>query len=96
MTLDDLLHGNTDLLTFCARLIESQPATSMAIRWTPPLLDLVVSKIDRVDVYVDGRPLLSHNIADGVQLSLGHPQEVIRIEGYQGQKLQQVRTVRLV
>jgi C-terminal processing protease CtpA/Prc len=96
MTLDDLLHGNTDLLTFCARLIESQPATSMAIRWTTPLLDLEVTRIDRVDVYVDGRPLLSHNIADGLQLALGHPQEVIRVEGYQGQNLQQVRTVRLV
>ena len=96
MTRDDLLarqHRSADVLR---RLIESEPATSMADPVdTLPLLDLEVSRLDRIDVYVDGRPHLSHNVADGLQLSLGHPQEVIRVEGYQGENLQQVRTIRL-
>jgi C-terminal processing protease CtpA/Prc len=95
MTREDLLGGNTDLMTFCARLIESQPATSLSIRWEPPLLEFDVSRLDRVDVYVDGRPQQSHHVADGLQLMLGNPQEVIRVEGYQGENLQQVRTLRL-
>jgi hypothetical protein len=96
MTRDDLLHGNSDLLTFCARLIESEPATSLVVRWTAPLLHFDVARLDRIDVYVDGRPHHSHNIADGSHLTLRHPQESIRVEGYQGANLQQVRTIRLV
>ncbi|MDP9463574.1 MAG: S41 family peptidase [Actinomycetota bacterium] len=95
MTRDDLLLGNTDLLTFCARLIEAQPATSMTVRWRAPILEVDISKLDRIDVYVDGRPHQSHDVVDGLQLSLGHPQDLIRVEGYQGENLQQVRTIRL-
>jgi hypothetical protein len=95
MTRDDLLKGNTDLLSFCARLIESEPATSMAVRWNAPLLDLEVSRLDRIDVYVDGRPHQTHDVADRLQVLLEHPQDVIRVEGYQGENLKQVRTIRL-
>jgi C-terminal processing protease CtpA/Prc len=93
MTRDDLLRGNVDLLTFCARLIESEPATSLVVRWTDPILDVEVGKLDRIDVYVDGRPQQSCDVTDGVQLTLGHPSEFIRVEGYRGENLQQVRTV---
>ncbi len=95
MTRDDLLFGNTDLLTFCARLIESEPATSLVVRWKAPLLDLEVGRLDRIDVYVDGRPHQSHDVVDALQLSLGHPQQLIRVEGYRGENLHQVRTIRL-
>ncbi|MEP7112382.1 MAG: S41 family peptidase [Ilumatobacteraceae bacterium] len=95
MTRNDLLLGNTDLLTFCARLVESEPATSLSIRWKAPVLYFEVTRLDRIDVYVDGRPHQTHNIADGLQLTIGHPQEVIRVEGYLGENLQQVRTIRL-
>ena len=95
MTTDDLLHDNTDLLTFCGRLIEAEPATSLVTRWKAPVLDVEVHRLDRIDVYVDGRPQQSHDVAGGLQLSLGHPQEVIRVEGYRGENLKQVRTLRL-
>ncbi len=95
MTIDDLLHDNTDLLTFCGRLIEAEPATSMVTRWKAPVLDIEVRRLDRIDVYVDGRPQQSHDVDGGLQLSLGHPQELIRVEGYSGENLKQVRTTRL-
>jgi C-terminal processing protease CtpA/Prc len=95
MTRDDLLHSNTDLMTFCARLIESEPATSLTVHWKAPFLHFEVTKIDRIDVYVDGRPHQTHNVPDGSKLTLGHPQENIRVEGYQGANLKQVRTIRL-
>jgi hypothetical protein len=95
MTRDDLLAGNTDLLTFCAGLIESAPATSLAVRFRSPLLHIEVGNLDRVDVYVDGRPHQSHDVVDELQLSLGRPQRLIRVEGYQGEHLRQVRTIRM-
>ena len=95
MTRDDLLQGNVDLPTFCARLVEAEPATSLVVRWKIPNLDIEVGKLDRVDVYVDGRPQQSHDVSDGLQLTIGHPRESIRVEGYRGENLQQVRTIRL-
>jgi C-terminal processing protease CtpA/Prc len=95
MTRDDLLNSNTDLMTFCARLIESEPATSLTVHWKAPVLYFEVTKLDRIDVYVDGRPHQTHNVPDGSRLTLGHPQELIRVEGYQGANLKQVRTIRL-
>ena len=95
MTRDDLLKGNVDLMNFCARLIESEPATSLVIRWKAPLLDLEVSRLDRIDIYVDGRPHQTHDVVDHLQVPLGHPQDIIRVEGYQGENLKQVRTIRL-
>jgi hypothetical protein len=95
MTREDLLHGNVDLLTFCTRLIEAEPATSLVVRWKVPTLDVEVGKLDRIDVYVDGRPNQSHDVDGALQLILGHPREAIRVEGYQGENLHQVRTIRL-
>ena len=95
MTRDDLLLGNTDLLMFCARLVDSAPATSLTLSWNAPDLDIAVSKIDRIDVYVDGRPYQSYDVTDGLRVSLQHPRELIRVEGFQGENLQQVRTIRL-
>ncbi len=95
MTRDDLLHGNCDLLTFCTRLLEAAPATSLSVRWNAPNLDISVVKLDRVDVHVDGRPYQSCDVTDELHLSLEHPRQSIRVEGYQGENLQQVRTVKL-
>ncbi|HEX2783839.1 MAG TPA: S41 family peptidase [Ilumatobacteraceae bacterium] len=95
MTRDDLLLGNTDLMMFCARLLDAAPATSLTLRWNAPNLDIAVSKLDRIDVYVDGRPHQSYEVADKLRLSLQHPREVIRVEGYKGENLQQMRTIRL-
>jgi len=95
MTRDDLLSGNVDLLTFCARLIESEPATSLVIAWNAPVLEITVERLDRIDIYVDGRPFQSHDVVDTLQVIPVDPKESIRIEGYRGQNLHQIRTVRL-
>ena len=36
MTRDDLLHGNSGLHAYCARLLEAEPSTSMTVEWTAP------------------------------------------------------------
>jgi hypothetical protein len=95
MTRDDLLGGNVDLMAFCARLIEAQPATAMSAEWNSPTLDVSVSKLDRVDVYVDGRPRHSDDIAGALRLRIDDAREQIRIHGYQGDNLQQIRVIHI-
>jgi hypothetical protein len=95
MTRSDLLNRNEDLLTFCARLIGSTPASSLTTHWQAPNLEVAVTELDRIDVYVDGRPPQSHHITGELKVTIRHPQHLIRIEGYAGAILQQVRTIRL-
>ena len=95
MTRNDLLNHNEDLLTFCARLIELTPASSLTAHWRAPNLDVAVAELDRIEVCVDGRPPQSHDITNALQVTIRHPQHRIRIEGYVGAILQQVRTIRL-
>lgn len=95
MTRDDLLQGNSDLLTFCGRLLGATPATSLAVQWNEPVLSVDVGKLDRIDVYVDGRPHHWYEIDGHLDVTIEHALDSIRVEGYQGENLQQVRTVRL-
>ncbi len=95
MTRDDLLGGNADLMQFCARLIEAQPSTSMNVTWAAPTLAVSVGKLDRVDIYVDGRPERSLDVDGHASVRLDHVRDELRVEGYQGDNLQQVRTLHL-
>ena len=95
MTRDDLLDGNVGLHAYCARLLEAEPSTSMTVEWEPPDLSVAVGKLDRVDVYVDARPARSVDVDDGCELELTDVREQIRVEGYQGANLQQVRMIRI-
>ena len=95
MTRDDLLDGNSGLHTYCARLLEAEPSTSMTVTWEPPKLSVAVGKLDRVDVYVDTRPHGSFDVDDGCELELAGVREEIRVEGYQGANIRQVRVIRI-
>ena len=59
------------------------------------MLSVEVGKLDRIDVYVDGRPHHSYDIDGQLDVTIDHALDTIRVEGYQGENLQQVRTVRL-
>ena len=95
MTRDDLLDGNSGLHTYCARLLEAEPSTSMTVTWEPPKLSVAVGKLDRVDVYVDARPHGSIDVDDRCELELAGVREEIRVEGYQGANIRQVRVIRI-
>ena len=59
------------------------------------MVEIDATRLDRIDIYVDGRPQQSHDITDHLQVNITDPREQIRIEGYSGENLQQIRTVRL-
>jgi C-terminal processing protease CtpA/Prc len=94
MTRADLLKGNVDLYKYCARLLEAEPSTAMSVEWDPPDLSVDVDKLDRVDVYVDTRPRISVDVDGGCELEVTDVREQIRVEGYRGSNLQQVRMIR--
>jgi hypothetical protein len=59
------------------------------------MLEIEATRLDRIDIYVDGRPQQTHDIADRLKVGIADPREEIRVEGYSGENLQQIRTVRL-
>jgi C-terminal processing protease CtpA/Prc len=95
MTRDDLLNGNVDLMTFCGRLLDAAPATSLVVQWSAPMLHVDVGRLDRIDVYVDGRPHHWYAVDGHVDVPIEHATDTIRVEGYRGENLEQVRTIRL-
>jgi C-terminal processing protease CtpA/Prc len=92
MTRDDLGHGNVDLLEACGALLSAEPTTALEIAWSPPTLSVTTSRIDRVDVYADGRPFTTLDVLDDGTITVDLPDpELIRVEGYRGQNLRQSR-----
>lgn len=98
MTRRDLLDGNADFLAYCARLLDAEPATAMSIAWQAPTLRVETAGLDRVDVHADGRPITSLDVPAGavddpgvVHLDIDRDVEELRVEGWRGATLAQVR-----
>ena len=66
MTRGDLLNGNLDLIEHAARLLAARPAHTLdlAPASAPPVsqLQVTASNIDRVDLHIDDRPVLSVDV----------------------------------
>jgi hypothetical protein len=56
MTRDDLLHGNRDLLEFCAGRLAGIPRTAMKVTVGPRSVTVITRGLDELETYVDGRP----------------------------------------
>ncbi len=91
MTERDLLEGNADLLTMCARLIEAEPSTAMVVSADALRITVESDRLDRIDVYVDGRPFTSANTDGTAAFNLLRMPESVRIDGYRGDLLEQSR-----
>jgi hypothetical protein len=66
ITRDDLLKGNVDLIAHAAKLLTERPAQTLQITpaSAPPVtqIQMTATSVDRVDLYVDDRPVLSLDI----------------------------------
>jgi hypothetical protein len=95
MTRDDLLADNRDMLEFCGRLLAAEPATGLEVTATSPRLEVTTRGLNRLDVYVDDRPLASVAIAnDQATVSVPAVWETLTVEGYHGEVLRQRRRIR--
>jgi Peptidase family S41 len=102
MTRDDLLSANTDLLDRAGALLAGMPVRRIEIATVLDAgdlrIDLTVANVERVDVYVDGRPRASVDTPAGdasVTLPAVGRAAVIRAEGFADGKLVAARTVAL-
>jgi hypothetical protein len=77
MTRRDLEEDNIDLLATCAEALAAQPVRSLAVAGAVNIgglleLTLTTNGLDRVDVYLDGRPVASPPVTDA-------PPTVVRV-----------------
>jgi hypothetical protein len=74
MTRADILNGNVDLLNRAGKILSALPVRRLEVttQFTRAGLsvELTTAGLDRVDVYVGGRPVASRDVTDGqVQLT---------------------------
>lgn len=103
LTRRDLTEGNIDLLTTAGEILAAQPARRLIARGEVDEggvlnLTLDTENLDRVDVYVDGRPRVTADLpldppTVAVAGALGGVE--LRVDGFQGDELVAMRRLRL-
>lgn len=101
MTKRDVLEGNVDLLNRAGELLAEMQVRRLTAKATLSGGTLKVTieadGVDRVDVYVDGRPRASKDIGASTTVTLSGMQgaQAVRIEGYDAGQLVACRTVEI-
>ncbi len=106
MTRRDVLEGNLDLLEHAGRLLAGLPVRKLVVAVHPGAdgalrVELGVAGVDRADVYVDGRPRASIDVADVAGGSASVTVEnvpgarLVCVEGFSGGELVAKRIVEL-
>jgi len=101
LTRADVLNGNVDLLNRAGQMLAGMPVRGLQVTATPGpggslTIQLNVANLQRADVYVDGRPRGSVDIAaDAASLTLaGVPgASSVRVEGFAAGQLVAARTI---
>jgi hypothetical protein len=103
LTREDVLSDNVDLLNSAGELLAALPVrkldASATVSETGRLrVKLDVAGIDRVDVFVDGRPRDSVDVSGGsatVNISGAADAKAVRLEGYEAGSLVAARNLEL-
>jgi hypothetical protein len=96
-TLDDVLYGDRDLLNRACLVLSETPPHSLAVTAARAgdavTLDIAASGIDRLDIFVDGRPNRSDDIATpATRLTVPAPVgATLQIDGFQQGRLVAMR-----
>jgi hypothetical protein len=99
MTRRDVLENNVDLLDAAGALLAGRPvrrlALSQSLAGGTLTLRLTTAGMDRVDVYVDGRPRGSSDVTDGdatLTFSGVGQATTVQVQGFAGSELVAART----
>jgi hypothetical protein len=100
MTRRDLTGNNGDLRAMCGRLLAAQPRTGLELTLREATVRAAADGLDRLDVYVDGRPVGWHDLpTEGKRtrtVTFERPQgEQLEVLGYAGERLSQRRRLPL-
>lgn len=89
MTRNDLLNGNADLIDRAATLLTALPLRQLSVTTSRSGSTLSIEAqtkgISRLDIYLDGRPVDSHDIEDGCQtfeVSLTAENAILQLAGF--------------
>jgi C-terminal processing protease CtpA/Prc len=96
LTRADIFEDNRDLIAHAAGMLRNQPARQLnAIRREQDATwQLQTRNIDRVDVFGDGRPVVSVDVnGQPVEVSVPHAPQALRLDGYFRTSLVARRTV---
>ena len=100
MTRRDLTGNNGDLRAVCGRLLAAQPLTGLELTLRDTTVRAAAMGLDRLDVYVDGRPVGWHDLPRAGKptrsVTFERPQgEQVEVLGYAGERLSQRRRLPL-
>jgi hypothetical protein len=101
MTRHDVLRGNVDLLAAAGAILAEMPVRRLEVAVLDgapdeTTVDLSVSGIDRIDLYLESRPRISQDVSDGdVQLTITDtvPGQRLHISGFSDGELVATRLV---
>ncbi|MFI6093918.1 S41 family peptidase [Lentzea sp. NPDC051213] len=94
LTRADLLQGNTDLLARAGSLLAALPVRRLGVAVAGATVSLDTVNLDRVDIYVDGRPATSLDVTDGAHTAtLSAIGSEVRVEGFADGRLVAARKV---
>ncbi|MDX8030735.1 S41 family peptidase [Lentzea sp. BCCO 10_0856] len=94
VTRADLLQGNVDLLAKAGSLLAAMPVRRLGVAVDGTTVSLDTVNLDRVDVYVDGRPVTSQDVTDGAHVvTLAAAGREVRVEGFAEGQLVAARKV---
>jgi hypothetical protein len=89
MTRADLLDGNVDLLNKAGALLAAQPVRKLELKTSLSGTTLTVAVdthgLDRVDLYLDGRPISSEDVTGPLSIDILDvaPGQLLRADGYE-------------
>ena len=97
LTRRDLAEGNRDLLDSCGRLLAAEPRTDLEAQAAAGAVDIRTLNLDRIEVYLDGRPAGPPQDADRqgesrLRVPIGLC-SAIEVRGFTGEIIRQRRLV---
>jgi hypothetical protein len=94
MTKRDLLERNVDLIAKACELLAQRPAYGLSVRAASGGLKVRTAGLDRVDVYVGGRPRQTLDVSDGEHtVSVNAAGALVDVQGFDGGELVALRRV---
>ena len=101
MSRRDLLEGNEDLIKKGSEILASMPIRQLDVVLDHQAgslgIELTTLGISRIDIYVDGRPILSQNMADGTnKITIDRPKAGEKVLDIVGLKTNEVVAARKV
>ncbi|MCC6523596.1 MAG: hypothetical protein IT373_13145 [Polyangiaceae bacterium] len=95
MTRDDIFEGNRDLIEHCAGILAAEPGTGLSVRRRGAVATVETRGLDRLDVYVDGRPFTSVTLRRDGRRSVRLPARAggVEVVGFGGGVVRQRRRV---